>query len=247
MQFAALYQPYPSNWPTYTPRDKLADWLETYTINQELTVWTKSELAETAVWDKHSQRWNVTVNRDGSLVHLHPAHIIVATGTLGAPHFPNFADRHLFTGSVTHATQFKNAVPYKDKEVLVVGAGNSSIDICQDLVVGGAKSVTMIQRGSTCVTSRSTILAAFARTWPDGVPGEIGDFRFGSTSLGMMREHMMAHQDDTWALDKDLHAKLRNGGLKLNIGAEGQGLLILTYERNGGTSIPQLAVNWTCL
>ena len=31
-----LYQPFPSNWPEYTPRDKLADWLECYVSIQDL-------------------------------------------------------------------------------------------------------------------------------------------------------------------------------------------------------------------
>ena len=39
-----LYQPYPTNWPEFTPRDKLADWLEHYASIQDLIVWTKSEL-----------------------------------------------------------------------------------------------------------------------------------------------------------------------------------------------------------
>lgn len=237
---AVLYQPHPSNWPIYTPRDKLADWLETYSVNQELTIWTKSDLADKPVWDYRSQRWNVTVNRDGSRVDIRPAHIVVATGTLGAPRFPTIAEQHLFQGSITHAAQFKNADPFKGKEVLVVGAGNSSIDICQDLAIGGAKSVTMIQRSSTCVTARSNVAIGIGRTWADGVPVEVGDFKAGSTPLGMLKEYMIAHQDETWALDKDLHAKVRKGGVSLNIGPEGQGQFLLVFERAGGAPLPLL-------
>lgn len=47
---------------------------------------------------------------------------------------------------------------------------------------------------------------------------------------------MIAHQEETWALDKELHAKLRKGGVKLDIGPEGEGQHILTYEKNGGAS-----------
>ena len=172
--------------------------------------------------------------REGSLVDLRPAHIVVAIGTLGAPHIPVIPDRHLFKGMVTHSAEFKNALPYKDKKVVVVGAGNSSIDICQDLVIGGAKCVTMVQRSSTCVTSRSNVASGMNRFWVEGVPTEVGDFKFGSTPLGLLREHMVAHQHETWALDQDLHEKLRKGGLKLNIGPIGEGQFLLVFERGGG-------------
>ncbi|KAI0086909.1 FAD/NAD(P)-binding domain-containing protein [Irpex rosettiformis] len=229
-----LYQPFPESWPIFTPRDRLADWLETYAINQELTVWPKSKLARQPIWDHTSQRWNVTVNRGGTPMQIRPAHIVVSTGVLGAPQHPDIADRHLFKGITMHGCQYKNAYPFKDKDVVVIGAGNSSIDICQDSVYAGAKSVTMVQRSSTCVTARSNVVKNMGKNWPSGEPSDVGDFRFGSTPLGMLREHMIAHQEDTWAADRELHAKLRKGGMQLHIGSEGQGQFLMVFERAGG-------------
>ncbi|KAJ6621032.1 hypothetical protein B0H10DRAFT_1790813, partial [Mycena sp. CBHHK59/15] len=39
LPFQLLYQSYPDSWAKYTPRDKLADWLEQYPLLQ-LVVWT---------------------------------------------------------------------------------------------------------------------------------------------------------------------------------------------------------------
>ena len=158
----------------------------------------------------------------------------MATGVLGAPQEPNIADRHLFKGITMPSCQYKNAYPFKGKDVVVIGAGNSSIDICQDSVVVGAKSVTMVQRSSTCVTSRSNVARNMNKNWPDGEPSEVGDFRFGSTPLGMLREYTINHQEETWADDKELHNKLKKGGMKLHIGSEGQGQFIMVFERAGG-------------
>ncbi|KAL4864860.1 hypothetical protein BDV12DRAFT_200675 [Aspergillus spectabilis] len=38
------YLPFPRTWPKYLPKDKLADWLETYAAIMELNVWTKTEI-----------------------------------------------------------------------------------------------------------------------------------------------------------------------------------------------------------
>jgi cation diffusion facilitator CzcD-associated flavoprotein CzcO len=233
-----LYQPFPSNWPVFTPRDKLADWLESYARTQELTLWTKSRLVpDQAVWNSTTRRWTVSIDRDGTIIKLQSRHIVIATGALGAPHMPNIRNQERFTGTLLHGCDYKNALAYKDKDVVVVGAGNSSIDICQDAVVAGAKSVTMVQRSSTCVTARSNVARNMDKNWRDGEPGDVGDFRFGSTPLGMIREYMIEHQDETWAADRELHEKLRKGGLSLHIGSEGQGQFLMVFERGGGESV----------
>ena len=37
------YMPFPPNWPTYIPKDKLANWFETYVESMELNYWTGTE------------------------------------------------------------------------------------------------------------------------------------------------------------------------------------------------------------
>ncbi|OSX58691.1 hypothetical protein POSPLADRAFT_1049391 [Postia placenta MAD-698-R-SB12] len=46
-----LYQPFPENWPTFSPRDKLADWMDQYAVSQDLVVWTDSEIKPTGYGD----------------------------------------------------------------------------------------------------------------------------------------------------------------------------------------------------
>lgn len=38
------YMPFPPNWPVYIPKDKLANWFDSYAEAMELNVWTDSEL-----------------------------------------------------------------------------------------------------------------------------------------------------------------------------------------------------------
>ena len=40
------YMPFPPNWPTYIPKDKLAGWFEAYAESMELDFWTETELKD---------------------------------------------------------------------------------------------------------------------------------------------------------------------------------------------------------
>ena len=52
------YMPFPPNWPVYIPKDKLANWFETYVEAMELNYWTGTEF-ESGTYDaaKDAGRW----------------------------------------------------------------------------------------------------------------------------------------------------------------------------------------------
>ena len=43
------YMPFPPNWPIYIPKDKLANWFETYVDAMELNYWTGTEFESGAM------------------------------------------------------------------------------------------------------------------------------------------------------------------------------------------------------
>ena len=60
------YMPFPPNWPTYIPKDKLASWFGSYVEAMELNFWTGTEF-EGGTYDGAAGRWNVVLRRaDGS-------------------------------------------------------------------------------------------------------------------------------------------------------------------------------------
>ncbi len=73
------YLPYPDNWPVFAPKDKLGDWLESYTKIMELNYWN-STVCEKAEYDEASGEWTVHVVRDGKPVVLKPKQLVMATG-----------------------------------------------------------------------------------------------------------------------------------------------------------------------
>ncbi|KAF7791510.1 hypothetical protein EIP86_002526 [Pleurotus ostreatoroseus] len=229
-----LYQRYPTTWPLFTPRDKMATALETYAMSHDLVVWTSSRIKGRPQYDSNSHKWTVTVDRDGTDALLFPSHIILSTGYWGGPYMPELPGKDEFKGNFLHSSQYKDPLAYHDMDVVVIGAGNSSIDICEDLALNGAKSVTMIQRSSTCVVSRENASKRQSQLWKPDVPTEVADFRFASTPLGYWKKLMMNMQTEQWARETELHTKLTKGGLKLNLGPEGQGQPLLVFERGGG-------------
>ncbi|KAJ7486977.1 hypothetical protein FB451DRAFT_1228459 [Mycena latifolia] len=229
-----LYQSYPENWPIYTPRDKLADWLEQYALSQDLVVWTNSRLLPTPAYDTATKRWTVVIDRAGTHVTLHPAHIVLAAGALGAPIIPSIPDAHLFSGTVVHSAAYAGGKAFTGKRVLVVGAGNSSADVCQDLSVQGAAEVTMLQRSSTCVVSVDSVARVLERIWPPNVPTDVADFKSQAMPFLLLRHIGTETTEHMWAEEAETHRGLREAGLSLTMGKDGEGQLPMVFERFGG-------------
>ncbi|KAJ7681492.1 FAD/NAD-P-binding domain-containing protein [Mycena rosella] len=233
-QHTMLYQPYPANWPIYTPRNKLADWLEHYAISQDLVVWTNSRALPTPIYDPVSKRWTVVVDRAGEQITLRPAHIVLAAGTVGAPRIPSIPNADVFTGTNIHAAAYAGGKQFAGKRTLVVGAGNSSADICQDLAFQGAASVTMLQRSSTCVVSCENVARKLERLWPADVRTDVADFKVEVMPYLLLREIGKATTDKMWAEEKETHEGLREAGLSLTMGKDGSGQYPMIFERFGG-------------
>jgi putative flavoprotein involved in K+ transport len=64
---------------------------------------------------------------------IHSQHVIVATGSDRVPYLPEWPGLKEYHGELIHASQFRHASQYVDKSVLIVGAGNSGIDIANHL------------------------------------------------------------------------------------------------------------------
>lgn len=81
--------------------------------------------------------WRVSTEVD----ELHAPNVVVATGYNHTPLIPDWQGRQSFEGELIHSSQYRNATPYRGRDVLVVGAGNSGAEIAADLIEGGARKV----------------------------------------------------------------------------------------------------------
>ena len=101
------YLPFPSDWPVFSPKDKIGDWLESYTRLMELNYWNDTE-CKAARWDAARQEWQVTVEHKGESVTLRPKHLVFATGMSAVPNLPEYPGMSSFQGKQVHSSQYKN-------------------------------------------------------------------------------------------------------------------------------------------
>lgn len=232
-----LYAPYPKTWPIFAPRDKIASWLEHYAETQDLVVWTSSTLASRPEYDQSTRCWRVLISRNGVETPISPAHIVLATGTLGDPYTPRLALASLpsFKGIALHASAYAGGVPFSGLRVLVVGAGTTAADICQDLVAKGAAQVTMLQKNPTCVVSRLAADIEFT-AWPEEVPYEVSDFRVAAAPLGLLSKIAKSEGERARrkAMDGEMWEALEKRGFRVVDGISGGGRRELVYQRLGG-------------
>ncbi|GGT53855.1 monooxygenase [Streptomyces kurssanovii] len=59
--------------------------------------------------------------------------VVTATGGFGRPHRPTLAGLDTFTGTVLHVSEYRTPEPYARQRVLVVGAGNSAVQVAAEL------------------------------------------------------------------------------------------------------------------
>src|SRR5215204_1562368 len=196
------YMPFPPNWPTYIPKDKLANWFEAYVESMELNFWTATEF-EGGSYDENDQRWTVTLRRaDGSKRTMHPRHVVLASGVSGIPSVPEIAGLKDFRGSVMHSSQYDDGENWKGKRAIVIGTGNSGHDIAQDLHSSGA-DVMLFQRSSTLVVSIEPSAQLVYAPYNEGTL-EDNDLIATSMPLKLARKSHALTAEKSKALDKEL-------------------------------------------
>ena len=226
------YMPFPSNWPTYIPKDKLANWFESYVESMELNFWTSTEF-EGGSYDEKEQRWTVSLRRaDGSQRTMHPRHVVLATGVSGIPNRPDIPSLKNFSGTMIHSSRYSDGDEWKGKRAIVVGTGNSGHDIAQDLHSSGAE-VTLVQRSPTTVVSIEPSAQLVYEPYNHGTM-EDNDLIATSMPLPLAKKSHVLLTEQSAKLDRELLDGLARRGFKLDTGEGGTGWNFKYLTRGGG-------------
>ena len=73
-------------------------------------------------------------------------YVIVASGHFSTPNVPHFEGLATFNGRVMHAHDFRDALEFKNKDILIIGTSYSAEDIGSQCYKYGAKSITVSHR-----------------------------------------------------------------------------------------------------
>ncbi|MHC2435204.1 flavin-containing monooxygenase [Bradyrhizobium sp. USDA 4451] len=226
------YMPFPPNWPTYIPKDKLANWFESYVDAMELNFWTGTEFLGGSYDDAHG-RWTVELRRaDGTIREMQPRHVVMATGVSGIPNLPEIPGLKNFSGKVMHSSRYEDGETWTGKRALVIGTGNSGHDIAQDLHSSGA-DVTLVQRSSTLVTNIEPSAQLAYAAYNEGSL-EDNDLIATSMPLTLAKRSHVLMTEQSKQLDKTLLDGLARKGFKLDFGDGGTGWQFKYLTRGGG-------------
>ena len=138
--------PMPDGTPDYPGRDAVGTYLESYVerfgLGERIRLSTPVERAERldgGGWSIDGERFDVLVAANG---HNEEA-------AWPSPPYPGD-----FDGEQLHALDYRDADGFRDRDVLVVGMGNSAMDIATDVSHVAARTLLSVRRGSWVIPKR---------------------------------------------------------------------------------------------
>ncbi|XP_039128073.1 probable indole-3-pyruvate monooxygenase YUCCA10 [Dioscorea cayenensis subsp. rotundata] len=183
------HAPYPASTPTFMPKRHFIEYLEGYAAKFRIQPRFGIEV-ESAWFEEGEGKWRVMARKgkEGEVVvELKARFMVVASGENDEAVVPEIEGLDGFVGDLVHSNRYRSGSVYKGKSVLVVGAGNSGMEIAFDLYSFGAFP-SIVVRSPVHVVSKEIwlvgmlLLKYLSITWVDIVVLLLCYFKFGSTS-----------------------------------------------------------------
>ncbi|KAK4774377.1 hypothetical protein SAY86_009312 [Trapa natans] len=157
------HMPFPPDYPDYVPKDWFIRYLEDYVDRFEIKPVYKRSV-ESATYDEAAGKWRITArdmnSEGGSEKEYSCRFLVVASGETAEPFVPEVEGLGTFPGKVIHSTMFKSGKEFEASRVLVVGSGNSGMEIALDLANHGVRT-SMVVRSPMYILSRRMMAVAF--------------------------------------------------------------------------------------
>lgn len=135
--------PMPDSFPDYPGwqqiRDYIRDFAEAYGLRDHVTLGVGVATAQ-----PDGQRWRVRLD-DGQERHYDG--VIVCTGTNWHPRQVTLAGQESFAGTIRHSVEYRDPAEFVGQRVLIVGAGNSGVDIACDAARHADAAFLSVRRG----------------------------------------------------------------------------------------------------
>jgi cation diffusion facilitator CzcD-associated flavoprotein CzcO len=133
----------PSDYPDYPNHRQILEYLrgfaDTYHLTDDIHLSTSVDRAE---WD--GTHWQVRTSDGQTWQYLT---VTCANGTQWFPSMPSPSGAETFTGEIIHSNEYREGAQLTGKRVLVVGAGNSGVDIACDAARFADHAAISVRRG----------------------------------------------------------------------------------------------------
>ncbi|WP_051791360.1 flavin-containing monooxygenase [Amycolatopsis jejuensis] len=135
--------PMPGTYPDYPSWSQICAYIRQFAtaekLSDHITFGTAVEQADL----QPDGTWQVTAG--GTRKHYRA--LVVAPGVTWHPSKPELAGQDTFTGEIRHSSEYFDSASFRGKKVLIVGAGNSGVDIACDAATTADKAFLSVRRG----------------------------------------------------------------------------------------------------
>jgi cation diffusion facilitator CzcD-associated flavoprotein CzcO len=152
--------PMPDDYPDYPTYRQIRDYIRAFAVEFGLYdhIVFNAHVERTKLEDEGS--WTVTVA--GEAEPRRYRGLICANGTTWTPNLPTYPGLETFGGEVRHANIYRDPAELRGRRVLIVGAGNSGVDIACDAARNAESSFFSVRRARIPASS-STPWSATSR------------------------------------------------------------------------------------
>ncbi|CAH9090429.1 unnamed protein product [Cuscuta epithymum] len=136
-QFCELpFMTFPADFPTYPTKQQFLEYLHEYADRFDIRP-VFNRTVQSAEYDSTTGFWRVrtedTAKSGAEPMEYVSRWLIVATGENAEEVVPEMEGMEEFSGEIVHTSMYKDGEVYRGKRVLVVGCGNSGMEVCLDL------------------------------------------------------------------------------------------------------------------
>jgi amino acid transporter len=136
--------PMPEDYPDYPSWSQIRDYVRSFAREYGLYDRVTLGVAVTSAEPLDGDRWRVELSTGE--VHEYDG-LIAAPGVTWHPNLPDIAGAEDFGGELRHSVTFRDGAEFRGKRVLVVGAGNSGVDIACDAARNADQAFLSVRRG----------------------------------------------------------------------------------------------------
>ncbi|KAI5669740.1 hypothetical protein M9H77_19593 [Catharanthus roseus] len=185
---------FPSDAPTFVSKSGFIQYLDDYVSHFKIHPFY-NRLVQLASFDSCSHKWLVLAKNkfSGVIEEYVSKFLVVATGENSKGFVPTIPGLSSFDGVVMHSSQYQNGMNFEHKDVLVVGCGNSGMEIAYDLSNYDANASVVVRNTVHVLTKKTVQLGMnLLKFFPCGIVDKIAlllaKLEFGDLSVyGLQR------------------------------------------------------------
>ncbi|XP_047088014.1 probable indole-3-pyruvate monooxygenase YUCCA10 [Lolium rigidum] len=137
---------YPADAPTYVPKALFVKYVDDYIecFNIQPKYLTSVELS---TYDSEEKVWSIVAHdmAESKRINYTAKFLIVASGENSAENIPVIPGLQNFPGETIHSSRYKSDKSFSGKSVLVIGSGNSGMEISYDLATHGVNTSIVVR------------------------------------------------------------------------------------------------------